>query len=91
VNGNITGIDTTVTVGRLKSSKFDQDMASAVAASDLGARHAVLFTPDSGNLAGNTYLIVDQNGVAGYQAGADLVMRLDTPTNLGNLDTADFI
>ena len=44
----------------------------------------------AGNLAGHTYIIVDANGVAGYQAGADFVIELTAATNLGSLSTADF-
>lgn len=44
----------------------------------------VLFTADSGTLSGHTFMIVDVNGTAGYQAGADLVVDITgysgTPT-----------
>ena len=55
------------------------------------AAHAVLFKPDSGTLHGKTFLIVDVNGVAGYQAGADLVIQLVTPAHLTSIDAGDFI
>jgi hypothetical protein len=42
----------------------------------------VLFTPDGGNLAGHTFLVVDVNGAAGYQAGQDYVFQLDSGTHL---------
>ncbi len=36
----------------------------------------MIFTPDLGTLAGDHFLVVDANGVAGYQAGQDLVIEL---------------
>jgi hypothetical protein len=36
-------------------------------------------------------LIVDQNGTPGYQASGDLVMQLQSPVGIGNLDNSDFI
>jgi hypothetical protein len=54
----------------------------------LGANHAILFTPTSGNLSGHTFLIVDLNATAGYQGGADLVVRIVAS---GTLDASDFI
>ncbi|HUO97234.1 MAG TPA: bluetail domain-containing putative surface protein, partial [Rhizomicrobium sp.] len=63
-------------------------------ASDLSGKllshHAVLFTPDAGALAGQQFLVIDTNGVAGYQAGADLVIRLVNPSNTGALGLGTF-
>ena len=64
--------------------------AAAADASRLLANHAVLFTPDRGAHAGETFLIVDANGTAGYQAREDFVFRLDNATNLGNISTSTF-
>ncbi len=55
----------------------------------LGAHHAVLFSVNAGTLHGQVFLIVDLNGTAGYQAGADLVLHLTNPT--GTLGAADFV
>ena len=74
--GTITGINTKVASGALSTSTFDANLKSAISSSRLGAHHAVLFTPNSGTLSGQTFLIVDLNGVAGYQSGQDLVVRL---------------
>ena len=74
--GTITGINTKVSSGALSTATFDANLASAITSSHLGAHHAVLFTPTSGTLSGDTFLIVDLNGVAGYQTGADLVIRM---------------
>jgi hypothetical protein len=81
-------IDTAVTAGGLGSNTFDGDLKTAIGAGQLGAHHAVLFTSDTGTLAGRTFLIVDANGEAGYQTGADVVIAL---TNFsGTLTTANF-
>jgi len=78
--GTITGINTKVTSGALSTATFDANLTSAISSSHLGAHHAVLFTPTSGTLAGATFLIVDLNGVAGYQSGHDLVIRMNGAT-----------
>jgi hypothetical protein len=91
VDGNITAIDATVASGNLSTNGFDTKLANAVGAGQLDANNVVLFTPTAGNLAGKTFLIVDQNGLAGYQANIDLVIELRTPANLGNIDAGDFI
>ena len=79
----------------LKTSKelasFDADLTSALTPAKLGSHHAMLFNPNAGGLAGQTYLVVDINGVAGYQAGHDLVLHLDAATNTASLATTDFI
>jgi len=75
--GVITGINTKVASGSLSTATFDANLTSAISSSHLGAHHAVLFTPTSGTLSGATFLVVDLNGVAGYQAGSDLVVRMN--------------
>jgi Ca2+-binding RTX toxin-like protein len=87
----VAGVDAAITQGRLRDGKFNGDMQDLVGAGELAADHAVLVTADDGNLAGVTFLIVDLNGEAGYQANADLVIRLDSASNLGNLDVSDFV
>jgi Ca2+-binding RTX toxin-like protein len=87
----VTGINAEVTSGALRTSAFDANLASAIGAGQLAAGHAVLFTPTVGNYAGHTILVVDANGVAGYQAGADYVFDLVTPSNLSSLATSNFI
>jgi Ca2+-binding RTX toxin-like protein len=73
--GVITGINAKVTSGSLSTASFDTDLASAMSG-HLGSHHAVLFKPNAGTLSGQTFLVVDLNGVAGYQSGHDLVIRL---------------
>lgn len=86
----VTGIDPTIASGRLSDGNFNRDLAAAANAATLLAYHAVVFTPSTGNLAGQTFLLVDANGVAGYQAREDYVMRLDNPNNLASLSTNRF-
>ncbi|HEV2561022.1 MAG TPA: calcium-binding protein [Rhizomicrobium sp.] len=85
----VAAVDTAVTHGALSTASFDTDLAAAVGAGQLGVHHAMLYTPDSGTLAGQTFLIVDANGVAGYQAGADFAIHLDHLS--GTIDVTDFI
>jgi hypothetical protein len=86
----ITGIDAEVGKGTLNESNFDTRLANKIDGGRLGADHAVLYTPDAGDLAGITFLIVDFNATAGYQAGADLVLRLEAPVHLENLSVDNF-
>ena len=55
-------------------ASFDADLAAALGG--LGAGQAVWFAPDAGDLAGPIFLIVDANGVAGYQEGEDYVFAI---------------
>ena len=87
----VTGLDPTIASGRLSEAQFNSDLAAAVSAAALLAHHAVLFTPDQGAHAGETFLIVDANGVAGYQGREDFVFRLDGPVNPGSLSTDRFV
>jgi Ca2+-binding RTX toxin-like protein len=89
----VTGIDAKITSGVLDDANkdvFDADLGAAANATHLKAAHAVLFTPDSGSLAGTVFLVVDANGIAGYQTNADYVIRLDGGVALDALDTGNF-
>lgn len=83
----VTGIDATVSSGALTTANFDSDLAAAVNAAHLAAHHAVEFTPTTGDYDGYTFLIVDLNGHAGYQAGLDVVLTINAN---GALSTANF-
>jgi Ca2+-binding RTX toxin-like protein len=87
----VNAIDAAVTSGVLNQAHFDNNLAAAIDAAHLGAGDAVLFTPDSGSLHGHTFLIVDINGIAGYQAGADLVVELQSATHMSSFTTGNFI
>lgn len=73
---SITGVDADVTSGKVNAGKFDAGVSHAILPAQMAAGHAVLFTPDTGTLAGHVYLIIDGNGVSGYQPGADFVIEL---------------
>ena len=77
--GTVAAVDTTVNGGVLNAASFNADLSAAIGAGQLHAGDAVLFHPDSGTLAGTTFLIVDANGIAGYQADQDYVIQLVTP------------
>ncbi|HEX3675679.1 MAG TPA: calcium-binding protein [Rhizomicrobium sp.] len=82
-----TAIDAAVTSGSLSTATFNSDLTSDLAG-HLAAHHAVLFTADSGTLSGHTFLVVDANGTAGYQASADYV--IDVTGYTGTLTTGSF-
>ncbi len=75
-----TGVDAAVTTGTLSTASFDTDLAAAVGTGQMAAHHAVMFTASAGTLSGHTFLVVDENGTAGYQAGADLVIDVTGAT-----------
>ncbi|MGH6871316.1 MAG: calcium-binding protein [Rhizomicrobium sp.] len=87
----VTGVDATITSGQLRQVFFDDDMSAAVDGAHLAVNHAVLFTPTTGDLAGRTYLVVEANGVAGYQSAGDLVIQLDSALHTANFSAATFI
>ena len=84
----VTGIDAAISTGALNAASFDSDLATALAG--LNANHAVQFTADSGTLAGHIFEVIDTNGIAGYQAGQDMVIELQTPVTTIT-DTSVFI
>lgn len=86
----VTAIDATVASGKLTTAGFDANLATAVSAAHLAAGHAVLFEPTLGNLKGDVFLIVDANGVAGYQAGQDYVFEIVNGAHLTSLSTTTF-
>jgi Ca2+-binding RTX toxin-like protein len=90
VKPEITGIDAKVNGGTLSKATFNDDLEAAIGDGQLGADHAVLFKVTAGDYVGKTFLIVNANGEAGYQANKDLVVLLQSPANLNSLDTADF-
>ena len=87
-----TAIAAAITTGTLSTATFNANLAAAVNAAALPAGQAVLFDPNAGNLdqAGMVYLVVDANGIAGYQANADWVFQLEN-VNTTFLDPTDFI
>jgi len=82
------GVLPAINSGALSTASFDADLHAALGS--LTAYHAVLFTPNSGNLSGETFLVVDANGQAGYQSGKDLVIDLDHPANAASFGAGTF-
>jgi Ca2+-binding RTX toxin-like protein len=86
----ISAIDPAITHGKLDpGASFNAELAAAVDASHLFAHHAALFTADAGALAGQTFVVADLDGTPGYQASADLVIRLSAAT--GTMQTGNFV
>lgn len=82
----VTGIAPTVQGGALSAVSFNPDLETAIGADELGIGNAVLFRPTEGALAGSTFLVVDANGIAGYQADQDYVFELLHPPGAITLD-----
>ena len=75
----VTGFDAAVASGALSGASFDADLSAVFGAAALGAGRAAWFTPNGGDLAGQTFLVVDGNGIAGYQPGQDFVIHMAAP------------
>ncbi|HTQ15109.1 MAG TPA: calcium-binding protein [Rhizomicrobium sp.] len=86
----VTGVVSTITSGTLSQATFDSDLAAAVNSTFLQPHQCALFTPDSGDLSGETFLVIDENGDPGYQSGGDLVFHLMNASNVGTITTANF-
>ncbi|MEG3182148.1 FG-GAP-like repeat-containing protein [Sphingomonas sp. LT1P40] len=66
--------------GNLSLATFNQDLAAAIGAAQMASGQAVLFTATGGDMAGQTFLIVNGlNSAAGYQNGSDYVFHLESP------------
>ncbi|MEJ1968238.1 MAG: type I secretion C-terminal target domain-containing protein [Rhizomicrobium sp.] len=88
VGNPVTGVDATV-AGALDSANFDTELGGLVGTGQLAAHHAVLVTATSGTLVNHTFLVVDANGIAGYQTGgADYVIDVGT---LAGISATDFV
>ena len=94
----VTGINHKVDAGTSDSFNVDPNLAAALNAHHLGANHAAIATvtidfgiPEGPPIFLETFLVIDTNGVAGYQAGEDLAIRLTYPLHLGHLNIDDFL
>jgi Ca2+-binding RTX toxin-like protein len=74
---------TRLTAGSLSTATFDADLQAAMTG-QLAVGGAVVFTASGGTLTGATFVVVDANGVAGYQASDDYVIRVEgaVPTTI---------
>ena len=68
---------TTGSLSDTSQAIFDAGLASNMGALTNG--RAIFFTPNGGTLAGQTFLVVDGNGTADYQAGQDYVFLVSGP------------
>ena len=75
--GNATRAFSQSAQGALSLQSFDTDLAAGLSGV-LGPEQAALFTASTGDLSGQLFAVIDVNGIDGYQAGEDLVIRLAT-------------
>jgi Ca2+-binding RTX toxin-like protein len=86
----IAGIDPIFTGSVPSGNSYDTNMGIALTAGHLGAHHAVLFQPSSGQ-SGELFLVIDMDGVAGYTSGADLAIQLDNAQHQDHFSASNFI
>jgi len=84
----ITSIDTAITSGHAAAASLGFDLGNTL--ETLSAHAAVLFTPDSGDLSGQTFLVLDANGLVGFQAGTDIVIHLTNAQNADQIALGNF-
>lgn len=83
--------DQEVKTGKLSTgSEFNTDLKNALNSDVFHKGDAILFKPSSGTLKGDLFLVIDENGHAGYQANADIVIQLTHAANIGKFDIHDF-
>jgi Ca2+-binding RTX toxin-like protein len=88
----VTGLDSSLTTGSLSDGPtYVSDFETAIDDTILAANHAVVWTPDAGADAGDTYLVIDANGIAGFQSGQDYIIELEDAKHLADLDLGTFI
>ena len=87
----VTGVDARVNAGTLSEGTFDANLAAAIGAGQLAAGHAVVYHPNAGDLSGGFFLVVDANGIAGYQAGLDYVMEFAAGSHPNNIAVGMFV
>ncbi len=85
----VSGIAATVSGGSVAAGSMNADLAALLGAAQLGVGQAVLVNASAGDFAGQSILVVDANGVAGYQADQDYVIVL--PTQLSVIPPAAFV
>lgn len=89
----VTGVDDIVG-GKLNgtgAANFDANLEDRIGSDELGSNHAVVLNVNQGDWSGHVFLIVDVNGIAGYQAGADIVIDLVNSGHLGSLSASNFV
>ncbi|HEY4115392.1 MAG TPA: calcium-binding protein [Rhizomicrobium sp.] len=85
---DVANLDPEVDGGTLgNGSNFNTDLHNALQG-HLLAGDAIIYKPNAGYYAGHTFLVIDANGSAGYQANGDYVMDITGYT--GTLALSDF-
>lgn len=86
----VEGVDAAVNTSANPAANAEAALIAALPSDHLGAYHAAVATVSTG--AGpEVFLVVDMNGVAGYQSGLDLAVRIDGSRDLATLDIDNFI
>ena len=78
-----------INAGALSEATFESDLSTAVAS--LPAGQAVVFKPNSGDLAGHFFLVVDADGLFGYTPGQDYVFEFAAGSNPNAIAVGFFI
>lgn len=76
VDGQAYGNFSTIGGGQLSAGTFNSDLSSALGA-NLTGNGGVFFTADAGDFQGRTFLVINTDGIDGYQAGSDLVLAIE--------------
>jgi peptidase M10/serralysin-like protein/hemolysin type calcium-binding protein len=90
LRSSVSGWAGAVTHGPLTRAHFNADLAAALNG-PLGPNQAVLFTPDGGDFAGKTFLVVDGNGDGAYQQHLDYVFLVGAGATIDTSSTSYFI
>ena len=65
--------------GTLSQASMAADLQGSVTA--LAAHQALLFTANAGDMNTRSFLVIDANGTAGFQANADFVIEIVSPAS----------
>lgn len=83
--------DGTVSKGALNLATFDADIEAALGRHQMLAGGAALFHPKGGDLKGEWFLAIDDNGHAGYQAGEDVLIHFANPQDMASFSGFNFL
>lgn len=86
----VEGVETAVDTSATQSASFEAGLTAALAGDNLNAYNAAAATVASGGTT-HVFLVVDLNGVAGYQSGSDLAVIVDGARDLNTLAIDNFI
>jgi len=89
----VTGINAANVNATLNIATLDADLAAILPGTNqLSPHRAVVIEAVAGTYTGSTFIVVDANGTAGYQAGEDLVLQiLGNGFNPSSVDITDFV